>query len=378
MVVVEAALAGPAIAIGAVGLAAVLAWLDAQNKSKKPELIYSPTPFNTAVMSRCPTLHSVYQCTPFLTNGHVETIVVAKARKPPGVDYRREMLITKDGGAVAIDWEHHDDAGKDLPADAPVLILFPGLTGGSGDSYVQHAVLQARHAGIRAAVFNSRGTADSPVLTPQFYSASFTGDTREVVDHVHKRFPNSTLFAAGWSLGANILVNYLGEQGEDTPIEAAVSMCNPFDLTISNKQINEGFNKIYNWNLAAGLKRIFAKHHLVWRGHSGPAQPQLVPTCTTIREFDEAITVHSFNWEDVDAYYAGSSSAKRIPAVRLPLLCIQALDDPIAPAEAIPCDAIQDNPYCMLAVTPCGGHLGWASGPGAPFQQPCLERPPSI
>jgi predicted alpha/beta-fold hydrolase len=69
---------------------------------------------------------------------------------------------------------------QDLPADAPVLILFPGLTGGSGDSYVQHAVLQARHAGIRAAVFNSRGTADSPVLTPQFYSASFTGDTREV------------------------------------------------------------------------------------------------------------------------------------------------------------------------------------------------------
>jgi hypothetical protein len=112
MVVVEAALAGPAIAIGAVGLAALLAWLDALNKSAKPELIYSPTAFNTAVLSRCPTLHSVYQCTPFLTNGHVETIVVAKARKPPGVDYRREILITKDGGAVAIDWEHHDDAGK--------------------------------------------------------------------------------------------------------------------------------------------------------------------------------------------------------------------------------------------------------------------------
>jgi predicted alpha/beta-fold hydrolase len=56
----------------------------------------------------------------------------------------------------------------------------------------------------------------------------------------------------------------------------------------------QGFNKIYNWNLAAGLKRIFAKHHLVWRGHRGPAQPHLVPTVTTIREFDEAITVHSF------------------------------------------------------------------------------------
>lgn len=65
-----------------------------------------------------------------------------------------------------------------LPEDAPLLILFPGLTGGSGDSYVQYAVQSAKRAGIRAVVFNSRGTADSPILTPQFYSASFTGDTR--------------------------------------------------------------------------------------------------------------------------------------------------------------------------------------------------------
>lgn len=69
---------------------------------------------------------------------------------------------------------------QDLPDDAPVLILLPGLTGGSGDTYVQHAVQQARGVGVRAAVFNSRGTAGSPVLTPRFYSASFTDDMREV------------------------------------------------------------------------------------------------------------------------------------------------------------------------------------------------------
>lgn len=31
---------------------------------------------------------------------------------------------------------------QQLPKDAPVLILLPGLTGGSGDSYVQHAVVR--------------------------------------------------------------------------------------------------------------------------------------------------------------------------------------------------------------------------------------------
>lgn len=65
----------------------------------------------------------------------------------------------------------------------------------------------------------------------------------------------------------------------------------------------------------------------------------------------------------MDAYYAGSSSALSIPAVAVPLLCIQAADDPIAPEAAIPYKAIEENHNCILAVTPYGGHLGCAAGP---------------
>ena len=45
----------------------------------------------------------------------------------------------------------------------------------------------------------------------QFYSASFLGDMREVVEHVTKRYPKANVYAVGWSLGGNILVNYLGQ-----------------------------------------------------------------------------------------------------------------------------------------------------------------------
>jgi hypothetical protein len=38
--------------------------------------------------------------------------------------------------------------------------------------------VHAREAGIRAVVFNSRGTSGSPVTSAQFYSASFTEDMR--------------------------------------------------------------------------------------------------------------------------------------------------------------------------------------------------------
>lgn len=45
----------------------------------------------------------------------------------------------------------------------------------------------------------------------QFYSASFLGDMCEVVAHVGNRYPKANLYAVGWSLGANILVRYLGQ-----------------------------------------------------------------------------------------------------------------------------------------------------------------------
>ncbi|KIY92980.1 abhydrolase domain-containing protein 1/3 [Monoraphidium neglectum] len=161
--------------------AGAVAWLDARSKAAKPELVFDPNcEFTTTVLSRCPTLKSEYRPVPLLTNPHVETIAIAKLRSDPKLPFRREIILTKDGGAVAIDWEHFDMEEHELPEDAPVIVLLPGLTGGSTDTYIQHAVQQARAVGVRAAVFNSRGTASSPVLTPQFYSASFTDDTREV------------------------------------------------------------------------------------------------------------------------------------------------------------------------------------------------------
>jgi len=52
------------------------------------------------------------------------------------------------------------------------------IAGGSKDSYVQYTLEAARNIGIRGMVFNPRGIADSPVLTPKIYSASYTGDLR--------------------------------------------------------------------------------------------------------------------------------------------------------------------------------------------------------
>ncbi|KAL5539728.1 hypothetical protein UlMin_043857 [Ulmus minor] len=304
-------------------------------------------------------------------NRHVETIFAAFFRSVPDVKLRRECLRTKDDGAVSLDWVSGDD--RRLPPESPLLILLPGLTGGSEDSYVRHLLLRAKSKGWRVVVFNSRGCGHSPVVTPQFYSASFLGDMREVVAHVGARYPQANLYAVGWSLGANILVRYLGQESHACPLSGAVSLCNPFNLVIADEDFHKGFNNVYDKALASALCKIFKKHALLFEDIGGDFNIPLAANAKTVREFDDGLTRVSFGFKSVDDYYSNSSSSDSIKDVCRPLLCIQAATDPIAPNRGIPREDIKENPNCMLIVTPNGGHLGWVAGDEAPLGAPWTD-----
>ncbi|XP_009762643.1 embryogenesis-associated protein EMB8 [Nicotiana tabacum] len=311
------------------------------------------------------SLDNLYNSYPIVaSNRHIETIFAAFFRSVPDVRLRRECLRTKDDGSVALDWVSGDD--RRLPADSPLLILLPGLTGGSDDSYVRHMLMRARSKGWRVVVFNSRGCGDSPVTTPQFYSASFLGDIYEVVAHVSNRYPEANLYAIGWSLGANILVRYLGQESHSCLLSGAVSLCNPFNLVIADEDFHKGFNNVYDRALANSLRKIFKKHALLFEDMEGEFNISLAANAKTVREFDDGLTRVSFGFKSVDDYYSNSSSSNSIINVRTPLLCIQAANDPIAPSRGIPRKDIEENSNCLLIVTPKGGHLGWVAGSEAP------------
>lgn len=356
-----------ALTAGAAALGAV-PWV---LKQMKADVRATPTEFNLAVLSGCVTLQRKYRRFPLLFNGHLETIWGALMRRSPNLSLRRETLGLADGGVVTLDWDAADDL-EELPPDAPILILMAGLAGGSDGTYVQYAMCSARKMGMRAVSFNSRGTAGGPLKTPQFYSASFTGDLRSVVAHLQAQHPSAPLLAMGWSLGANILVNYLGEEGQRTPVMAAVSLVNPFNLTVGDRALKKGVARIYDRNLGSGLSRIFRQHAHLFEDIEGEYEPELAMNARTVRDFDSAITRVSFGWKSVDAYYEGSGSYLKIPDVQIPLLCIQGLDDPIAVKEAIPYRELENNPNCVLVTTPTGGHLGWVQA-GAPFGAPWAD-----
>ncbi|MFS8029735.1 putative alcohol O-acetyltransferase [Helianthus anomalus] len=234
-------------------------------------------------------------------------------------------------------------------------------------------LMSARKKGWRAVVFNSRGCGHGPVTTPKFYSASFMGDISEVVDHVSSRYPDANLYAAGWSLGGNLIVKYLAQESAGCRLSGAVSLCNPFDLVAADEDLRKGFSIVYDKIIASTLRGIFKKHALLFEEMSDEYDIPAAANCRSIREFDEALTSVSFGFKSVDDYYLKSSSSDSIQHVRTPLLCIQAENDPIAPARGIPREAINANSNCMLIVTPEGGHLGWVAGDDAPFGCPWTD-----
>eukprot|EP00210_Caulerpa_lentillifera_P007681 g7332.t1 len=321
-----------------------------------PEVYYQhTTELCQRALKRCEMLERHYTKPGFLLNCHMETIWGALFRKRPNLPLQRYFLETPDGGILTLDVLKTDQS---LPPGAPVLLLMAGLAGGSSCTYVQYAMQSAYEAGIHAIAFNCRGTAGSPVKTAQFYSASFTEDLRLVGIHLKTEYPDSPLCVMGWSLGANILVNYLAEEGPDSPFLAAASLCNPFDLEICDQNLKQGaVHQAYDQHLASNMQKCFAPHMKLFKDYDVNA----AMTAKTIRDIDAVLTSVTFGWNDVDHYYRNSGCAQRISKVAIPLLCIQAEDDPIAVDRAIPKDAIHSNEHCTLVLTPHGGHLGWVT-----------------
>jgi predicted alpha/beta-fold hydrolase len=85
-----------------------------------------------------------------------------------------------------------------------------------------------------------------------------------------------------------------------------------------------------------------------------------VKASRTVREFDDTLTSVLFNYKNADHFYKDASSDKKLRAVKVPLLCINAEDDPISVSSAIPSRALVEScPNVILCVTKSGGHLAY-------------------
>ncbi|XP_051123773.1 embryogenesis-associated protein EMB8 [Andrographis paniculata] len=332
-------------------------------------LTYNPSSdIYHGVVSKCKTLHGRYLATPWLSSPHFQTSFINFFGRPPAFTYRRQMFHASDGGTFALDWLLHSDvsgAGVQNHTIAkddttPIVVVIPGLTSDSASPYMKHLVFNTAKNGWNVVVSNHRGLGGVSVTTDCFYNAGWTEDVREVIDYLHQEYFSAPLFVIGTSIGANILVKYLGENGENVPVAGAAAVFCPWDLLIGSRFICRRLvQKFYDRALTIGLQGYAQLHKT---RYSRLANWEGIKKSRSIRDFDTHATCLVGNYETVDTYYRRCSSAPYVGQVSVPLLCVSALDDPLCTKEAIPWDECRENKNIVLATTLHGGHLASFEG----------------
>jgi hypothetical protein len=299
----------------------------------------------------------------WLPGAHAQTIAGRFIRPPHGVHYRRERLETPDGDFLDLDWATVDGA----PAagdDAPLAVVVHGLEGSAQSSYVLETCRALAEHGIRAVAMNFRSCSGEPNRTARFYHAGETGDLGFLLDLLAPRFPRATLLAVGFSLGANMLLKYLGEQGEASRIRAAVAVSVPFDLGRGADKLAASFmGRVYTRHF---VRRLADKYRLKRaagvRLEGVEVDERQARRWNSFRDFDDAVTARLHGFSGADDYYTRSSSARYLHAIRVPTLLVQALDDPFVDERAIPHQTIAANPLLHTAFVAHGGHVGFITG----------------
>eukprot|EP01135_Chromosphaera_perkinsii_P002764 Nk52_evm132s226 gene=Nk52_evmTU132s226 len=358
------------VAVGAAAGAACLFGYYLHFAVKKPSIVCNFTKYNVGLLSKMPSLKDYYWPTFWCFGSHLQTITSA-LKKGGNVLYRREYLTLTDGGKVGIDWyDSHPRNGVayQFVEDCPTVVMLHGLTGGSDESYIVDMVRSVGEIGYRSVVFNYRGCHNTTLHTPKGYCGASTGDVEEVLQYVRSEIPDSPLVVLGVSMGSILLMNYLSEVGKgdresiDT-IRAGMVVSVPWNSFQCMEALESGFAKVYNYHLAGNLTRYLRRHSLLQQKQDElPFDMDHGLQSSTIREFDTRVTAPMFGFDSLEHYYTHISPHSKVYDVKIPLLCLNAVDDPFCPVTSIPFDDIKENPNIILALTARGGHVAFLEG----------------
>ncbi len=290
----------------------------------------------------------------WLPNRHLQTIYGSLFVPAPRIAFRRQRWDTPDGDFVDVDF-------VDGPEGTPWIHLFHGLEGSSNSSYSRALMAHVARRGWRGSVFHFRGCSGEPNRLPRAYHS---GDSAEIdwsLRCVRALAGDAPFYATGVSLGGNALAKWLGERGEEARdiVTAAAVACAPLDLMAAGEALGRGFALVYAKHFLQSLKRTsLAK----LERYPGLYDASSVRKAATLRDFDNVVTAPVHGFRDTDDYWTRASAKPLLAGVRVPLLVVNARDDPFLPESALPTER-EVSATVKLEFPARGGHVGFVSGP---------------
>lgn len=313
----------------------------------------------------------------WLPGRHAQTVGARLLRSRRGVTLARERLELPDGDFLDLDW-----AAEEVPESSgttqPLALVLHGLEGSARSKYALQVYRELTAREVSAVGLNFRGCSGEPNRLPRMYHSGETGDLAWVLAELRRRFPRRPIGVAGFSLGGNVLLKYLAENGSPSShsvsydlsaappgvpagnLSAAAAVSVPFDLAASADGIERGGSRIYLQYLMRRLRRKVRAKASLLRAHLDVGD---LLAARTFWEFDGRGTAPLHGFADAADYYRRSSSGPLLDRIAIPTLVVHSRDDPFLPAAAIPEATIHANSWIESRLTERGGHVGFVAGP---------------
>lgn len=306
--------------------------------------------WNRSVLAACPSLRAGFTPPLWIRSAHVQTgMFVAREGLAPALQWDATQLVTTDdGGTLSIQW-----LGLDAPAATPVIVVLPTITG-TGDSLRRTIATLRRNTGWIVAACNRRGHAPLRLTSPRINTMGSTADLEQQLDVIQARRPGAALLGVGISAGSGLLVRYLGETGPRSRLRAAVACCPGYDISVAFRVMHPAYDRVLTKNL---VRRFIHAHAPTWHGLDG------VDACAASRsvaEFHDRMYPLA-GYTSRDEYYARSNPMEVAQGVDVPLLVLNAADDPVCSVKNIHPELprLQALRQLTLVLTRYGGHCGF-------------------
>lgn len=290
------------------------------------------------------------------SSGHVQTLFPPLLRPKPAVRYERQRLETSDGDFIDLDWSRR---GR-----RRLVVILHGLEGHSGRTYVLGMVRAANQSGFDGLAMNFRGCSGEPNRRPGMYHSGWTRDLHETLCMVTARYDYDSIDLIGFSLGANIILKYLGEHPGEIPVTVrrAVAFSVPCDLEDSSRALARPQCRMYMQYLLDQLRgKVIQKE----RAFPGLLDVSGIDRIRTFQEFDDRYTAPLHGFDDAFDYWRKSSCKQFLHGITRPTCIVNALNDPFLGPQCYPRDEVRRNANLHLLTPDTGGHVGFVGTSGS-------------
>ena len=248
------------------------------------------------------------------------------------------------------------------PSHTPLIILIHGLTGSENSTNIVSAALFFIQLGWRVLRLNLRGSTPTRPGTSGHYHAGKTDDLVDALRNLPDDLTSNGIILIGHSLGANLILKFLGEEQDHLSVLCGVAISSPLNLRATCMQMMKRRNALYQRYILSAMKQ----EALAKGARLTDTQRNAIIKARTLYDFDNDFIAPLFGYDDALHYYESNSSENFLAGIKKPTLIIHALDDPWIPSQSYLEQDWTRYSFVETAINDKGGHLGF-HGKGSPI-----------